>query len=406
MMITHLKVFALFAIMIAGISGSPVFGQTIEPIAITTDKEMYANGETIIVSGVVKDLLSGYQISLQVFEPRFGNQVAIQQFGVGPDKKFTTEITAGGGLWRSDGTYTIKVLYGSQSRTAETTFEFSGSGVPLPKPVPQPISNLNVVTDKTSYKNGEMIKISGEEAVRTQKIIVNIISNRGQEVAELTIRSTSAGVFSTIWIIPNGLDSGTYTIKVNDSFNTATTSFRLLSDSPPPIPPAPTPTPTPTPTEVEVRNAPGSSVPGCEETNECFIPGVVNIAIGGMVTWVNDDTAAHTSTSGSAADGPDGNWDSSLVISGSSFSHTFDEVGKYPYFCMVHPWMTGIVYVGLELEVSKPPTPFPTPRISISASTDQAVYDLGDIVNLRVKISGTTSSQNVGVSVSDPTGKA
>ncbi len=133
-MITHLKVFALFAIMIAGISGSPVFGQIIEPIAITTDKDMYTNGETIIVSGEVKDLLSGYQISLQVFEPRFGNQVAIQQFGVGPDKKFTTEITAGGGLWRSDGTYTIKVLYGSQSRTAETTFEFSGSGVPLPKP--------------------------------------------------------------------------------------------------------------------------------------------------------------------------------------------------------------------------------------------------------------------------------
>ena len=51
MMITHLKVFALFVIMIAGISGSLVFGQIIEPIAITTDKDMYANGETIIVSG-------------------------------------------------------------------------------------------------------------------------------------------------------------------------------------------------------------------------------------------------------------------------------------------------------------------------------------------------------------------
>ena len=134
MMITHLKVFALLAIMIAGISGAPVFGQIIEPIAITTDKDMYANGETIIVSGEVKDLLSGYQISLQVFEPRFQNRVALEQFGVGPDKKFSVEITAGGPLWRADGTYTIKVLYGTESRTAETTFEFSGSGVPLPKP--------------------------------------------------------------------------------------------------------------------------------------------------------------------------------------------------------------------------------------------------------------------------------
>jgi predicted secreted protein with PEFG-CTERM motif len=133
-MITHLKVFALLAIMIAGISGSPVFGQIIEPIAVTTDKDMYANGETIIVSGEVKDLLSGYQISLQVFEPRFQNRVSLEQIGVNPDKTFSVEITAGGPLWRADGTYTIKVLYGTESRTAETTFEFSGSGVPLPKP--------------------------------------------------------------------------------------------------------------------------------------------------------------------------------------------------------------------------------------------------------------------------------
>jgi len=105
-------------------------------------------------------------------------------------------------------------------------------------------------------------------------------------------------------------------------------------------------TPTAYAAEVEVKNAPGSSVPGCEETNECFIPSPVNIAIGDTVTWVNDDTAAHTSTSGSAADGPDGNWDSSLVISGSSFSNTFDEAGEFPYFCMVHPWMTGMVIVG------------------------------------------------------------
>jgi len=97
--------------------------------------------------------------------------------------------------------------------------------------------------------------------------------------------------------------------------------------------------------EVEVNNAPGSSVPGCEDTNECFIPSPVNIAIGDTVKWVNDDTAAHTSTSGSAADGPDGNWDSSLVMVDKSFSHTFDEAGEFPYFCMVHPWMTGMVIV-------------------------------------------------------------
>ena len=108
------------------------------PITVSTDRASYKAGDFIRVSGKVNEILSGYLVSLQVFEPRFGNQVAIQQFGVRSDGTFSTEVEAGGGLWRSDGTYTIIVLYGSQSRSAETTFEFSGSGVPLPTPEPEP----------------------------------------------------------------------------------------------------------------------------------------------------------------------------------------------------------------------------------------------------------------------------
>jgi len=98
--------------------------------------------------------------------------------------------------------------------------------------------------------------------------------------------------------------------------------------------------------EVIVENAPGASVPGCEETNECFLPYEVKINVGDTVTWVNDDTAAHTATGGSASDGLSGVFDSSLVLAGSSFSFTFNEAGTYEYFCMVHPWMAGFVIVG------------------------------------------------------------
>ena len=44
-----------------------------------------------------------------------------------------------------------------------------------------------------------------------------------------------------------------------------------------------------------VENAQGSSTPGCEETNECFIPATVTIDEGGEVTFVNSDNAAHLS---------------------------------------------------------------------------------------------------------------
>ncbi len=99
--------------------------------------------------------------------------------------------------------------------------------------------------------------------------------------------------------------------------------------------------------DTEVSIAVGSSVPGCEVTNECFMPASVTVHPGDTVTWSNDDTAAHTVTSGTAKDGPDGNFDSSLFMAGTTFSVKFDdyEHGTYPYFCMVHPWMTGEVIV-------------------------------------------------------------
>ena len=85
---------------------------------------------------------------------------------------------------------------------------------------------------------------------------------------------------------------------------------------------------------VSVSAPAGSSVPGCEETDQCFIPSIVTIDVGGKVTWSNDDTAAHTVTSGSASGGPDGNFDSSLFMAQTTFEHTFAEAGEYPYFCM------------------------------------------------------------------------
>ena len=90
----------------------------------------------------------------------------------------------------------------------------------------------------------------------------------------------------------------------------------------------------------------GVGVPGCEATNECYLPYEVNVAVGATVTWDNVDTAAHTVTSGTPSEGFDGVFDSGLFMTGTTYEFTFDTEGTYDYFCMVHPWMTGIVNVG------------------------------------------------------------
>jgi len=98
------------------------------------------------------------------------------------------------------------------------------------------------------------------------------------------------------------------------------------------------------PQTVTISMPSGTSVPGCEETNACYLPASVTVNSGDTVVWSNDDTAAHTVTSGTPTGGPDGAFDSGLVMVGSSFEIVAD-TGSYDYFCMVHPWMTGNVRV-------------------------------------------------------------
>ena len=88
----------------------------------------------------------------------------------------------------------------------------------------------------------------------------------------------------------------------------------------------------------------GVGVPGCEETNGCYFPYELSVAVGTTVTWINDDIAAHTVTSGNFPE-HDGLFDSSIFLSGETFEITFNDAGTFDYYCFVHPWMAGIVNV-------------------------------------------------------------
>jgi len=98
--------------------------------------------------------------------------------------------------------------------------------------------------------------------------------------------------------------------------------------------------------EITIEAVLGSGAPGCEETVEgCYIPSTATVDVGGVVIMSNPDTAAHTFTAGSPADGPTDEFDTGLVMAGNSFEWSPDTVGEIPYFCMVHPWMVGSIIV-------------------------------------------------------------
>jgi len=86
------------------------------------------------------------------------------------------------------------------------------------------------------------------------------------------------------------------------------------------------------------------SRPGCEKNDRCYIPSLIVIEKGKQVTWVNEDSAFHSITSG-YYDTPTDLFDSGHLDPFESYTLTFDEIGTYDYFCTLHPWMKGQVIV-------------------------------------------------------------
>ncbi len=83
-----------------------------------------------------------------------------------------------------------------------------------------------------------------------------------------------------------------------------------------------------------------------------FTPAEITVAVGGTVTWTNQDRATHTATSPGA-------WDTGRLAPGQSATQRFDTPGVFEYFCAIHPRMRGRVIVEPVAQPS-PTAPAPT----------------------------------------------
>ena len=99
--------------------------------------------------------------------------------------------------------------------------------------------------------------------------------------------------------------------------------------------------------EVTIVPAGGSAALGCEETGVgCYIPSTVTVDVGGKVIFSNTDSDKHTFSSGTISDDIIGTvFDSGLVFPGDEKYWFPDTAGEFPYFCMIHPWMNGLIIV-------------------------------------------------------------
>jgi predicted secreted protein with PEFG-CTERM motif len=119
----QLMIFTLFGILITSIGVSPVFGEN-GSVVVSTDKSSYSESDIILVSGEIKYIALGDQLSLIIQAPN-GNIVQLDQMTVSSDKKFSTEINPYGPYWKTPGIYKITITQ-NENNKATSSFEFTG----------------------------------------------------------------------------------------------------------------------------------------------------------------------------------------------------------------------------------------------------------------------------------------
>lgn len=109
-------------IFLLTVSTGTVFAQNSEPlVSVQTDKKNYEEGDIIIISGSVVTIIGETPVTLQIFTG--GNLLEIAQITVAQDGTYSHTILADGPLWKNQGEYIVRVLYGERN-VAESEFTY------------------------------------------------------------------------------------------------------------------------------------------------------------------------------------------------------------------------------------------------------------------------------------------
>jgi len=73
--------------------------------------------------------------------------------------------------------------------------------------------------------------------------------------------------------------------------------------------------------------------------NFAYTPSMITVKVGTEVTWINHDDIPHT------VDSTQGKFKSAALDTDNKFQFRFTEPGEYPFYCRMHPKMTGKVVV-------------------------------------------------------------
>ena len=108
-------------IILAVISTGTAFAQG-SLISVQTDDKNYDEGDSIVISGKISTVIGDTQVTMQLFKG--GNLIEIAQIKISQDGNYSHTVIAEGPLWKNQGEYIVKVVYG-EANIAEVIFNYT-----------------------------------------------------------------------------------------------------------------------------------------------------------------------------------------------------------------------------------------------------------------------------------------
>ena len=195
------------------IQDSVKFSVGLEPgsgaISLIATKDNYSPGQSVLVLG---NTGSNARLTITLLDPsgNVSSQTEIFSDSTGAFSTDNIGIPSSGVL-------------GNWKITAHSRLDHKSIDVNVNIPTDK---GITVLIDETEFRIGDTIIIKGIAILDANRIEVKIIDSSGQVVVELGTPITSDDTFFLPWIVPNGFDTGIYTITITD--NVYTSSFEIF----------------------------------------------------------------------------------------------------------------------------------------------------------------------------------
>jgi len=132
--------------------------EAVETISLSTNSDIYYNGDHVVVFGSVNTIFEDVPITIQIYYE--SNLISIAQSDVAKDGTYVASFYATGSKWKDEGTYTIRAQY-TPTQIAETSFEFFTQVIDTSAAVfPVDIPNSGTFDVGYTIRGGEVKAIS------------------------------------------------------------------------------------------------------------------------------------------------------------------------------------------------------------------------------------------------------